>query len=163
MAAQTGRTVQKYTDFIIEDSGGTLRSIPVDSINGVGLDYEEVDLTAFQDAIRGVLTGHPDMTIDITGPFDTSAAVAAGTLSGSHTILSAIAGGSTPLAMDIQIGIRQAWEAGEPQFGISSDATNGVICTMYNVDPATGKYSARFRPIAGSAAPAWGTAAESVG
>lgn len=162
MTALTGRTVQKYTDFRIEDSSGTIRSIPVDSINGVELAYEEVELTAFQDAIKGVLLGHPDCKIDISGPFDTTAAATAGTLSGSHTILSAIVGGNNPLALDIQVGIRAAWETGAPQFGLSSSAVNGFLCTSYSVDPSTGKYSASFRVAAGSAAPAWGTAAESV-
>ena len=163
MSAQTGRTTKKYATFIIEDSGGTLREIPVDSINGVGLTYEEMDLTAFQDAITGVLLDIPDLSIDISGPFDSSAAAAVGTLSGSHTILSAIAGDNDPLAFDVQLGIRQAWEDGEPQFGISSTTANGILCTSYIVDPGTGKYSASFRMAAGSAAPAWGTSAESVG
>ena len=161
MAAQTGRTVSKWVDFIVDDSAGTLRSIPVSSINGLGLNYEEKDLTAFQDAIKGVLLGQPDCAIEITGPFDTTAAQAAGTLSGSHTVLSAIVGGSTPLTLDVQIGMRHAWESGEPQFGITSSAANGFLCANYNVDIGAGTYSARFVMFPGSAAPAWGTAAES--
>ena len=159
MAAQTGRTVAKFVDFRIHDSGGTMRSIPVDSINGVGLTYDEADVTAFQDAIKNVLPNHPDLTVTITGPFDNSAAAAAGTLSGSHTILSGVVGGTTPLSMDIQVGIRHAWEAGEPQFGITATSTSGMICTAYSVDLAAMKYSAQFR-VMGGTAPAWGTAAE---
>jgi hypothetical protein len=113
MTANTGRTTNKWIDFRVDDSGGTLRSIPVDSINGVGLTYEEVDVSAFQDSIRGVLPGIPDCTITITGPFDTTAAQAAGTLSGSHTVLSAINGAQTPLTLDVQVGIRHAWESGQ--------------------------------------------------
>lgn len=154
MAANTGRTVSKHTLFYVDDSAGTLRSIPVDSINGVGLTYDEVDLTAFYDAVKGVLLNHPDCTIDITGPFDTTAST------GSHTVLSGIVGLLTPLTLDVRIGIRQAWESGEPQFGITSSSANGFLCTAYTVDPGTGKYSAKFRMFPGSAAPAWGTAAE---
>jgi len=160
MAAQTGRTNQKWVSFNIDDSAGTLRTIPVDSINGVGLTYDEVELTAFQDAIKGVLPAHPDVAIAITGPFDTTAANTAGTLSGSHTILSAINGAQTPLTLDVQVGIRHAWEAGEPQFGITSSATSGCLCFDYQVDVNAGKYSAKFRMFPGSSAPAWGTAAE---
>ena len=40
MAAQTGRTVGKWGDFIIGDASDVLRSIPVDSINDIGLDYK---------------------------------------------------------------------------------------------------------------------------
>ncbi len=159
MAAQTGRTVSKFCNFIVDDSGGTLRNIPVDSINGVGLEYDEAEVTAFQDAIKNVLPGHPDLTIEISGPFDNSAVAASPTLSGSHTVLKDIAGGNTPLSLDVQIGIRHAWEAGEPQFGISSSSTIGMLCTKYTVDLADMKYSATFR-VMGGTAPAWGTAAE---
>ena len=159
MAAQTGRTTQKFVDFRIDDSGGVLRSIPVSSINGVGLDYDTVDLTAFQDAIKGALPGHANCTIDITGPFDTSAAAAAGTLSGSHTILYNLPGGTTPLSLDVIIGIRHAYEATEPQFGITSTTTNGFLCKNYIVNQ-DGTYSATFYVAAGSAAPAWGSAVE---
>lgn len=160
MAANTGRTTQKWTAFYVDDSGGTLRAIPVDSINGVGLTYDEVELTAFQDAIKGVLPAHPDCTITITGPLDTSVAAAAPTLSGSHTVLSGINGGVTPLALDVRVGVRHAWEAGEPQFGLTASAADGFICTDYQPDLNAGKYSAKFRVYPGSAAPAWGTAAE---
>ena len=160
MAAQTGRTVARWCDFIIEDSGTTIRSIPINSINGVGLTYDEVDLTAFQDAVKGALPETPDCVISITGPFDTTAATAVGTSSGSHTILSAIVGGVTPLTLDFQIGIRHAWESGEPQFGISQPATSGFLCRSYDVNMDDGTYSASFGMFPGSSAPAWGTSAE---
>ena len=161
MAAQTGRTTQKWTTFNIDDSAGTIRTIPVDSINGVGLTYDEVELTAFMDALKGVLPAHADCTITIGGPFDTTAAATAGSLSGSHTILSAINGAQTPLTLDVQVGIRAAWESGAPQFGITSSATSGFLCFDYQVDVNAGKYTAKFRMYPGSSAPAWGTAAES--
>ena len=153
MTANTGRTTQKWTTFLVDDSGGTLREIPVDSINGVGLTYDEVELTAFIDAVKGVLPAHPDCTITITGPFDTTAST------GSHTVLSAIAGGTTPLALDVRIGVRHTWEAGEPTFGITGTTTAGFLCTEYVADVNAGKYSAKFRVFPGSTAPVWATAA----
>lgn len=155
-----GRTTSKWVDVRVHDSGGTLRSLPVDSVNGVGLTYEEHDVTAFQDAVQNVLPGHPDLTIEITGPFDTSALAAAGTLSGSHTVLKDIVGGDTPLSLDVQVGIGHAWQAGEPQFGMTATSTEGVICTAYTVDLANMQYSATFKVVGGTA-PEWGTAAES--
>ena len=158
MTANTGRTVSKWVDFRIDDSASTLRSIPVDSINGIGLDYDEVDLTAFQDAVKGALPNTPDCVIEITGPFDTTVAQTVGTLSGSHTVLSGINGLSTPLSLAVNLGVRHAWEAGEPVFGLTSTAANGFLCFSYKVDPA-GKYSAKFKCFPGSAIPAWGTSA----
>lgn len=154
MTAQTGRTVNKFATFNIDDSGGTLRSIPVNSINGVGLTYEEHDLTAWFDAIKGALPGIPSLEVTIKGPFDNTANT------GSHTVLARIVGGVTPLSMDIQVGMRHAWEAGEPQFGITADTTNGMLCTDYSVNLDDMSYTAKFIVFAGSAAPAWGTVAE---
>jgi hypothetical protein len=159
MAANTGRTTEKWVDFRVDDSGGTLRSIPVDSINGVGLDYDETDLTAFQDAIKGVLPAMANCQITITGPFDSSVVASAGTLSGSHTVLYNLPGGVTPLSLDVQFGVRHAYDT-EPQFGITSTAANGFLCKSYQVDPKGVKYTAVFVVAAGSAAPAWGLAAE---
>lgn len=159
MTAQTGRTVSKWTTFLVDDSGGTLRAIPVDTINGAGLDYDEKDLTAFQDALHSVLLDQANCQITITGPFDNSVAAVAPALSGSHTVLSAIAGVNSPLALDIRIGIRHAWEAGEPVFGITGTTANGFVCKSYKVDVNEGKYTAEFGMFAGSAAPEWATAA----
>ena len=161
MTAQNGRTVNRYVDFRIGDSTNVLRSIPVDSINGLDLSYEEVDVSAFQDPAKGALLGQPSIKISISGPFDTTTAQTAGTLSGSHTVLSPLAGVNTPRTVDVQVGIGHAWEAGEPQFGISRTATSGFLVSKYSVDPGTGKYSADLVLMAGSALPAWGIAAES--
>lgn len=165
MAAQTGRTVAKFFKFQVDDSAGTLRDIPVNSVNGVGLTYEEVDVTAFQDAVKGALAGQPDFTLTISGPFDTTAAQAASAsgaaaaLSGSHTVLSGLVGGATPLAFGCYFGIRHYWETGEPAFGITGTTANGMTCFEYTVDPGNATYSAKFRMYPGSAAPAWGTSA----
>ena len=155
MAALTGRTVSKWCAFKYGD-GTTMQNILIDSINGIGLDYDEVELTAFSDAIKGVLPGHPGLTIEITGPFDSTAST------GTHVLLSADAGGVTPRSFDFQIGVRAAWEAGAPQFGISASSTSGLLCTSYMVDPSGVSYSARFGMFPGSSAPAWGTAVEVV-
>lgn len=155
MTALTGRTVSKWVAFKFGD-GTTMQSLVIDSINGVGLDYDEVELTAFKDAVKGVLPGHPGLTIEITGPMDSTAST------GTHVLLSADAGGVTPRSFDVQIGVRAAWEDGAPQFGISASATSGLLCTSYMVDPSGVSYSARFSMFAGSSAPAWATSAEVV-
>ena len=158
----TGRTVTRWTRFAVDDSGGTPREIPVDSISPVGFTSDEVEVTAYQDAVKTYLAGHPDAPIEVTGPFDNSvvAALAASglapTLSGSHTVLAAIYGLGTPLGLWIGFGIRGYWTAGDPAFGVvAPSATSGYLCTKYTVDGE--KYTARFVPYPGTV-PAWGTA-----
>ncbi len=162
----TGRTVSKWFNFVIEDSGTTIRDLAVYTISVVGVVYEEQDLTALADQIKGSMANMPDAPIEITGPFSNKAAVAAsGTgaaaaYTGSDTMLPGINGGVTPLTLDCQFGIQSLWSTGDPQFGISQSATQGYLCTAYTVDPATMEYQARFVLFPGSALPAWGTGAE---
>lgn len=151
MATQTGRTVSKYVEFWFSD--GTMRELPVDTINDIGLTYPEENLTAFKDAMQGVLPNTPECVIEITGPYDSSA-------NSSHAVLSAANGKNIPRSLDIKIGIRHTWESGEPQFGITADNGSGFLCTDYKVDPSGTKFSARFVMFPGSDAPAWGIAAE---
>lgn len=158
----TGRTVTRWTRFAVDDSGGTPREIPVDSISPVGFTSDEVEVTAYQDAVKTYLAGHPDAPIEVSGPFDNSvvaalaASGAAPTLSGSHTVLSAIFGLGTPLGLWIGYGIRGYWTTGDPAFGVvAPSATSGYLCTKYTVEGE--KYTARFVPYPGTV-PAWGTA-----
>lgn len=168
MTVLYGRTVSRYVDFRIQDTAGStaaMRSIPVDSINGIGVTHADADVTAFQDAIRNVLPDKADLQITISGPFDNGPTVAAASsgsvpaLSGSHTVLNGIVGGGNPLSMDIQVGIRHPWETGEPQFGITAASNSGMMVMSYTVDAQSMKYNATLR-VYGTIAPAWGTAAE---
>ena len=165
MTIQTGRTVSRWINFAISDTGGVMRDIPINGLSVVGITYEEMDMTAFQDAVKGALPNMPDVPIDIHGPFDSVVAQAASAsgavpaLSGSHTVLKNMAGVMTPLSIDIQFGVRHTWETGEPQFGISGTAANGYVCTKYTVNDDM-SYDARFVLYPGSAIPAWGTTIE---
>jgi hypothetical protein len=162
MAANAGRTVTKWIRFGVDDSLGTAREIPINSISPVGFVWDETELTAWQDAVKGYLTNHPDCPIEISGPWDNiivagfAASAATPTLSGSHTVLSGIVGGNTPLALAVHFGVRHYWETGEPVFGIiAAGAATGYLCTKYSIEGES--YSARFVPYPGSI-PAWGTA-----
>ncbi len=166
MAVQTGRTVGKHVKIQIHDTGAAFRDIAVTSINGVGLTFPEVDVSAIQDAVKGMLNGQPDYTLELSGPFSNKAAVTASAkatvaaLSGSHTVLNALPDALIPLGFAIFIGIRHTWVTGEPSFGLSATTGvggNGLLCMNYNVDPIASTYTATFRMSPGSAVPAWGT------
>lgn len=162
----TGRTVPRFTKFQIEDSGGTLRDVPVSTIGQVGLTYDEVDLSAMQELVKNFLTGQANFTLTITGPFDNKAATtasasgesAAAHLSGSHTVLEPLNGGLTPRAFGVYFGIQADWATGDPVFG----ADNSIIVSEYTVDPAAGQYSCKLAHVSGGTAPDWGTAAITV-
>ena len=166
MAVQTGRTVDKWTRVLIDDSAGTPRDVEVNTMSPVGFVYDEEQsgVTAWQDQVKGYLAAHPDCAIDFGGPWSTTAAQAAAgsgaqaALSGSRTVLNPLAAPTftTPLGFAILFGVRHYWETGEPVFGVvAPSATSGYVLTKYQKEGST--YSARVVPFPGTV-PAWGTA-----
>lgn len=157
MAAQTGRTVPAFTNLLIGAAGGSMYSMKINTLGDLGLTYEETDMSSWVDAVKGVLVGKPDFTLDFGGPIDNTAT------SGPSTLLRSWVGVMTALSFDVQVGVRHAWENGEQQFGVTGvvASNSGVMVTKYV--ESGGMYSATIRMIAGSAsAPAWGTTAEAV-
>lgn len=162
----TGRTSPRFCKVQIEDSGGVIRDIPVKTISGVGLTYDEIDVSAMQELVKGFLAGQASFSITITGPFDNRAAVtasasgesAAAKLSGSLTVLQPLNGGLTPRAFGVYFGVQADWTTGDPVFG----ADNSVIVTGFTMDPASGEYSAKISHVSGGTAPSWGTTAITV-
>ncbi len=159
MASAVGRTTFKFIVFNIYD-GTALRNININSLSAVGVVYDEMELTAWQDAVKGRLPTWPDCPIEFGGIFDTTPVAATPSLSGSHTVLSGMNGVLTPRSLDIRFGIRAAPESDSPQFGITSTSTSGFIITKYQVDYGAMTYSARAVLIPGSSLAAFGTAAE---
>lgn len=159
----TGRTTPLYCKMQIEDAGGAMRDIPVLEIGGVGITYDEFDVSALQDMVKGYMQGMGNFAITISGPFDTTADATASAsgeaskdhMSGSHTVLNDLNGGATPRAFGCYFGIQAHWSTGDPVFG----ADNCVIVTDYTVDPAKMTYSAKIVHAAGGTMPAWGTSA----
>lgn len=156
MTANTGRTHSKWLTVKVDNGAGTLTDISafVNTISAFGLTFDTQDVTAFSDFVKNVVIGHPVASFTLGGPLDTAAI--------NHFCITSggINGTGTPLSVDLQAGIRHAWEAGEPQFGISMSATSGYLCHDFKADPVANTYSTAF-DMFGPTAPAWGTAAES--
>lgn len=159
-----GRTVTRWIRFAVDDNHGDPREIPIDSLSPAGFVFDEIDVTAWQDAVKGYLQNHPTAAIDITGPFDTSVeaglavSAAVPTLSGSFTVLMPISNPTftTPLGLWIGFGMQRYWTAGDPAFGVvAPGAASGYVCTKFNFEGE--KYSARFEVFPGTI-PAWGVA-----
>ena len=163
MTALTGRTTFMFTRLYIGDSSNVLRMIEIDSLSACGVQFDEMELSAWSDAVKGSLPTWPGVMFEFTGPWSTLAAATAGyaSPSGSHTVLQPLLGLTTPRTVDVQFGVRAAWESGAPQFGISRTSTSGVWVKKFDVDIAAGKYACALAMFPGSDLPAWGTSAES--
>jgi len=151
MTAQTGRTHAKWITTKVDNNAGILTDISayIDTISAFGLTYDTQDVTALSDLVKNVVIGQPVAQFSLGGKIDTVII----------THMAGICGTGTPLSVDLQIGIRHAWEAGEPQFGISMSATSGYLCNSFTVDPIANTWSATF-DVFGPVAPAFGVAAE---
>ena len=156
MTAQTGRTHSKWLTVKITDSGGTLRDISayVNNVGQFGMTYDTQDVTAFSDAVKNIVVGQPGAPITLGGPIDTTL----------HGYMTGLNGTGTVITLDLQMGIRHAWEAGEPQFGITraSSSNSGYTVFGYTVDPGANTWSASL-DMCGATAPAWSTVAETSG
>lgn len=151
MTANTGRTHFKWLQVFLDNNSGTLTDLSgyVNTISQFGLTYDTQDVTAFSDAVKNIVLGQPGAPITLGGPIDTVIITHFGNINGAVT----------PLSLDLRMGIRHAWEAGEPQFGITSSSTVGYLCFSFTVDPNANTWSAQL-DVFGPTAPAFGTAAE---
>jgi len=141
-----GRHVKIYIDATTATAPTVEMTCSVDNIGGVGLEYEDVDVTTLCNSVRQYLTGYADSQISLSGPFDNTATT------GAHTILSAAAGDDTGKTITVQIGIRTAPTTGDPEWA------GDYVCNSYMVDVAPEvRWTANFRPKPGASAPAWGT------
>jgi hypothetical protein len=148
MTVNTGRTTQLFTTFKLDNAAGVLTTLSgVNALPEIGLDSTHIDLTALADPVHGGLPEIPSFTKTFTGVWN----------SVDHATLTGVDRGMTPLSLDILVGIRHAWELGEPHFGLTSTATAGVLVHNYKTDFIT--YSFDVYMFAGSTAPAWSTGA----
>lgn len=157
MAVQTGRTVDAFTKLYLGAAGGSMYDMKINTLGDLGLDYEDVEMFSWSDAVKGSIAGQADFELTFGGPVDNTAT------SGPSTLLRTWVTAHTLLSFDVQKGVRHAWEAGEQQFGLTGVAASnsGVFVASYK--ESGGTYTARLRLTSGSAvAPAWGTAAEAV-
>lgn len=150
MTAQTGRTHAKWLTVKIDNNAGTLTDISAytNTISAFGLKYDTQDVTAFSDFVKNVVVGQPGAPLTIGGPLDTVMV----------THGAAINGTGTPMSVSLQIGIRHAWESGEPTFGVTSSSTSGYLCSEFTVDPKANTWNIAL-DMFGPTAPSFATTA----
>jgi len=156
MTANSGRTHSKWLTVKINNAAGALTDVSayVNTVGQFGLTYDTQDVTAFLDAIKNIVLGQPGAPITLGGPIDTVIV--------THFAVAGITGSNTPVSLDLEMGIRHAWEAGEPQFGMTKSSTSGYLVSSFMVDPVANTWSATL-DVFGPTAPAFGTGAETSG
>lgn len=141
--ANTGRTNEKWTSVLLDDTGGTLtdRSTYLKSVNGYGLKFNEQDVTGIGEAIKNITIGRPESPITLVWQFDTVI----------YAHLISLVNRMTPLSLDIRTGIGHAWVTGEPTFGITSSATSGYVLTSLMIGNNSSDITSVFNVVGGTA------------
>ena len=140
----TGKTDSKYVVIIY---GGQTLDCSITAVNGVGIVYDETDVTGLCNTIKEFVQGQGDVSVTLSGNFSNTATT------GSHTVIQPLNGDQTGATLTIQYGIRAAPTTGNPEFEATS---MGVFA--YTVDASGGSptFTAPLRPLPGATA-AWGT------
>ena len=140
----TGKTHSKN---VTVTYGGQDISDGVDSINGIGLTYEEADVGGLNDSLNEFVQGRGDLNVALNGKLDNTATT------GSHTVLEPLNGDTTGSTLTIAIGIGAAPDSGDPEFECTSV---GLFNYLVQVGDGAVTYTGALRPLDGAAA-AWGT------
>lgn len=149
MAAQTGRTNNKWIQFWLDDSGGTLTDLSqyLKSVNAVGIKYDQQDVTGASQAVKNYTVGWGDAPLTVTFQFDTALIAHLAAIPTTQN-----------LSLDVRFGIRQSQVTGEPQFGLSMSSTSGYVLSELMCNQTDDVTASFF--VYGATAPAFGTTNE---
>jgi hypothetical protein len=116
------------------------------TVSGAGLMLDEVDMTGVSDSVKKALGGWSDSTITAQFHMNDTATT------GATTVLNALVGSSAALAMNFGAS-GSAPTSGDPSWA------GTYLLLQANVTQNGGKFvhDCVFKPVAGSADPAWTT------
>lgn len=142
----TGKTHSRHVDI---SYNGQQIECSINNLGGVGVSYDQEDVTTFCNAIKEAVAGNGDVTINLSGPFNNTATT------GAHNVIEPLNGDDTGAVLLIEIGIGTAPTTGDPKFTV----TNAIV-TNYIVAGSNGPltWNATLKPAQGATA-AWGTVA----
>lgn len=142
--------LSKYVRFWFDDSGGTPRDLSADllpdTLSGVGLDYEEVDMTGQSYDIKAALGGQADGTITAQFYMNDTAST------GAFTVINGMVNSSGTLT--IQYGTGAAPTTGDPEW----EGEYTLFSAPVGLNGGRAVLDCTFKPSP-SSSPAWGTMA----
>lgn len=140
----TGKTHSRWVDVSYNSQQ---IECSITGITGIGVAYDQVDITTICNAIKEALQGNGDVTIAINGPFNNTATT------GAHNVVEPLNGDQTGAVLLFEIGIGANPTTGDPKFTV----TNAIVTDyLVNADGGAVTWSANFKPAQGATA-VWGT------
>ena len=141
----TGKT---HSRFVTITYGGQDITDSVDTINNIGLTYEETDVSSLASSLMEFIQGRGDLNVGLNGKFDNTATT------GGHTVIEPLNGDTTGSTLTIAIGIGAAPTTNDPEFECTSVGTFNYMVQAQPGQAVT--WSATLRPLDGASA-AWGS------
>lgn len=139
-----GKRIGKWTtvEFDSQDM-----SILVQEISGLPSTYDEIEVSGFGQN-KNYLAGQGDADITLTMLFTTTATT------GSHTVFNSKAGNNTGYTLTVKYGNNAAATTGDPKYSGTVLVTDYTAMTTRS---GAQMCTAKLRPFADNAIPAWGT------
>ena len=128
-------------------AAGALSEYWSNNVSGIGISYEEADVTTICNAIKETLIGVGTVSIDASGPFNNTATT------GAHNVIEPLNGDKDGATLVIAIGSMAAPTTGDPEFTITN---LGVFNYITAVGGGAVTASWAWRTLPGTTA-SWGT------
>lgn len=141
----TGKTHSRFVTFTYNGQDIT---DSIDSVNGIGISYEETDVSSLVSAINEFIQGRGDLNIQASGKFDNSSPA------GAHTVVEPLNGDTSGATLTIAIGIGAVPTTGDPEFEVTAAGVFNYLVQFPSGSAVT--WSCNIRPLDGATA-AWGT------
>ena len=137
-----GKTHSKH---ITISYNSQLITCSIDSLSGVGISFNTVEVTALCNTIMERLAGMGDVSIGASGPFNDTA------VTGSHIVVQPLAGNNAGAELVISFGSGAAPTGGDAKFTVTAmgvdnytvaGATGAAVTAAWNWTPRPGATAA---------------------
>lgn len=140
-----GKTHSKW---VTVSYNSQLVTCSIDSLGGIGINWDTVEVTTLCNSIKERLIGHGDVSISASGPFNNTATT------GGHIVVEPLNGSATGATLVISIGSGAAPTTGDAKFTVTNMGVDGYMVGASTGGAVTASWTWTPRP---GATAAWGT------
>jgi hypothetical protein len=140
-----GKTHSKW---VTVSYNSQLVTCSIDSLSGIGINWDTVEVTTLCNSIKERLIGHGDVSISASGPFNNTATT------GGHIVVEPLNGNATGATLVISIGSGAAPTTGDAKFTVTNMGVDGYMVGASTGGAVTASWTWTPRP---GATAAWGT------
>jgi hypothetical protein len=140
-----GKTHSKW---VTVSYNSQLVTCSIDSLGGIGINWDTVEVTTLCNSIKERLIGQGDVSISASGPFNNTATT------GGHIVVEPLNGNPTGATLLISIGSGAAPTTGDAKFTVTNMGVDNYMVAASTGGAVTASWNWTPRP---GATAAWGT------